>query len=378
MLRRSALGALCFALGPLGCAADSVPPDRDIEPECGNGVLESGEQCDLASEGCRDCGVVPGWRCTSASCARVCGDGVVGAGESCDGARRDSDCDLTGYWAVRETDYTRDTVLNGLQISSTWQLYRFEQTGDSFAVTEQMECGIHVTGSVTVDGSAGTLRTLLTRNRMDAKSKHGARRGTSTAVTNGCQVTFDRWYKARGVSEDAFLPADFATKPALTDLPPLPSVPDSVTAKTFPKEAEDWDGDGIPGVAYRITGFANGVRNTVQRDWREFATFPSAPVPARALALTIPGTFDLQESVLKATECGGLCSLIVTPANPARDVVARMSLSFIGKTLDGVRTRGIVARTPRESLEDDLATCARVRQMLPHDTSAPTPLPKGS
>lgn len=358
-----------------GCADDRVPSDVTTEPECGNGVVESGEQCDLESPGCLRCGVVPGWTCTSTDCARVCGDGVIGSGAACAEARRDSDCDLTGYWAVRETDYTRDTVVGALQISSTWQLYHLQQIGDAFEVVEQIECGVHVTGSVTVDETGGTLRSLIYRNRMDSQSPHGARKGTSKAVAGGCAFTFDRWYKVRGVSETTFLPADFGTRPALADLPALPSVPDPVKASSFPPEAEDWDGDRIAGVAYRISGFANGVRNTLQRDWREFATFVDRPVPARALSFTVPGTFDLQEKVLSATQCGGLCSLVATPANPARDVVARMTLSFIGKTFEGERVSSIVAGVPRRSLDDDLATCARVRQLLPHDTSSPTPLP---
>jgi hypothetical protein len=178
-----------------------------------------------------------------------------------------------------------------------------------------------------------------------------------------------------GGSEDALLPADFASHPALTDLPALPKVDDPLKPSMVAAEAEDWDGDGIPGVGFRITGFAPGVRSAVQRDWREYAT--TEPIAARALTFTVPGGFDLQESVLRATECGGLCSLIASAANPARDVVARVTLSFIGKSIDGPRARGIIADVPRTSLEKDLATCARIRAMLPHDTSKPTPAPKG-
>lgn len=372
---RVAVSSLAFAIAWCGCASDSVPVDVTTEPECGNGVIESGEQCDVESPGCLRCGVVPGWTCAASGCTTICGDGVVGTGTACADARRDSDCDLTGYWAVRETDYTRDTVVGALQISSTWQLYHLQQVGEAFEVIEQIECGVHVTGSVTVDETGGTLRSLIYRNRMDAASPRGARKGTSKPVAGGCAFTFDRWYKVRGVSETTFLPADFAARPALADLPALPSVPDPVKANSFPPEAEDWDGDRIAGVAYRISGFANGVRNTVQRDWREFATFVDRPVPARALVFTVPGTFDLQEKVLSATQCGGLCSLVATPANPARDVVARMTLSFIGKTSEGSRVASIVAGVPRRSLEDDLATCARVRLLLPHDTTPPTPVP---
>jgi len=363
----------CLAALATSCAEDDVPVDADTEAECGNGVIEPGEQCDLESAGCVGCAVTPGWTCDATTCAMMCGDGVVGSGPSCADAKRDTDCDVTGYWAARETDYTRDTVVGALQTSSTWMLYRFLQAGDAFEVTEQLECGVHVTGSVTVDGTGGTLRTLVYRNRMDAKSPHGPRRGTSRAIAGGCAMTFDRWYKARGVSEADFLPRDFASRPALSDLPPLPTVDDMIKGP-LPASAEDWDGDGIGGIAYRLSGFVHGVRNAVQRDFREFASTDARPIPARALVIRVPGAFDLQEKVLRTSECGSLCSLAATPANAARDVLGRMTLSFIGKTPGSARVTSVVARTPRESLEDDLATCARVRQLLPHDVSAPTPV----
>ena len=378
-LARGPIASVLALLLGCGCVADGVPSDVDAEPECGNGVLESGEQCDVAGPGCAGCRLTPGWTCDGAICTTRCEDGVVGAdgargpGVSCADPRRDSDCDLTGYWAVRETAYTRDTVVGALQTSSTWQLYRLQQTGDAFEVVEQLACGIRVTGSVTVDETAGTLRALVYRNRMDGASKRGPRKGASRAVAGGCAVSFDRWYQVHGVSEDAFLPPDFSKAPALSELLPLPAVEDPTKAKVFPTEAEDWDGDGIPGVAYRLTGFANGVRNAVQRDFREFATFADRPVPARAMTFTVPGAFDLQERVLSTTQCGGLCSLVAAPANPARDVVGRVTLSFLGRTYGSARVSAVVVNVPRRALADDLSTCARVRQLLPHDTSTPTP-----
>jgi hypothetical protein len=341
----------------VACAPDGVGVDVVTDPECGNGVVELGEQCDVSSPGCQQCTVVPGYRCENNSCTMICGDGVL-----CEG-KRDRACDMTGYWAARETDYTRDTVIGALQTSSAWSLYRFEQTGDDFKVVEHLECGVHVSGSANVDTTGGTLRALLYRNRMDAMSSHGARRGTSAAVDGGCSVTFDRWYKVRGVAE-SFLPADFASKPELTTLTPLPAVDDPVKSTTFPKAAEDWDADGTPGVAFRISGFANGVRNTVQRDLHEYAT--TKAIAASSLIVQVPGQYDLQEKVLHVSECGNGCALIASVANAARDVPVKLTLSFIGRTPGSPRVSAVLAGPPRAKLDADLTTCARVRQILPH------------
>jgi hypothetical protein len=363
---------LCLAtsLAPAACASDEVLLDTGADSECGNGKLEPGEACDVESDGCQGCVVVPNWSCDASGCTQLCGDGVLANGGSCDAPKRDTDCDLTGYWAARETDYTRDSVLGSIQTSSTWYLYRLEQTGDDFRIVEEIECGTHVTGSAVVDSTPGTLRGLIYANRQDAVSPHGARHGTSKKASGGCAVTLDRRYKIRGVT-DAYLPIDFASNPALADLPPLPSVTNAVTSTEIPEGSVDTDGDGIPGVAYAITGFVNGTRNAAQRDWKEFATPAGKTVPAASLVLSIPGAFDLQENVLRVTGCAGGCALIGSAAHAASDLHGRLSLAFIGKTFGSDRVARVVAGKPRESLPADLTTCANVRLVLPHDGSTP-------
>jgi len=343
-----------------------VLADQALAAACGNGIVESGEECDVASPGCTACLVVPTWSCNESSCAQLCGDGVVGQGVRCDAPRRDTACDVTGYWAVRETDFTRDAIIGRVQTSSNWFLYRLEQTGDDFHIAESLDCGVHVTGSETVDYTPGTLRGLLYKGRMDdAASPHGVRHGTSKAAGAGCAITLDRWYKVRGVAE-SFLPADFSAKPALASLPPLPSVRDPLGEES-PTGADDTDGDGIPGAAFTLAGIVSGIRNEAQRDWKEYATAAGAPVPAGALTFVVPGAFDLQQNVLRVTQCGSGCGLVASAAHPAADRTPRMTLSFIGKTLGSQRVSEIVAAAPRRSLDADLTTCARVRLALPHD-----------
>src|SRR5262249_44876165 len=149
----------------------------------------------------------------------------------------------------------------------------------------------------------------------DGGAARPARHGTSQVVNGGCAVTLDRWYKIRG-AVDSLLPPDFSARPALSSLPALPAVTHhSPTSTQWPAGATDPDGDGIPGMAYEITGLLPGIRNAAEREWQEYATPPSAPAPAAAITLVVPDGYDDQESVLRVTNCGTGCDLIAAGAN---------------------------------------------------------------
>jgi hypothetical protein len=83
--------------------------------------------------------------------------------------------------------------------------------------------------------------------------------------------------------------------------------------------------------------------------------------------LTVPGSFDAEESVLGVSQCGDACSLIASGADPARNVTPRLVLRFIGKTLGSARVSLVVKARPRDAVDTDLDTCALVRLALPHD-----------
>jgi hypothetical protein len=351
------------------CASDKVLPDLPGVAVCGDGLVEPGEGCDTPSAGCVACEVVPGWTCPGNVCSVVCGDGVVGTGPSCSQPRRDTDCDMTGFWAVRETDYTCDSIFNNPQTSSNWYLYEITQSGGDFQIVSDLDCGVHVTGSATVDYTVASLEAVMYENPMDGRGTHGSRHGTSAAIEGGCAVTLDRWYMIRGAT-DAFLPADFSTDVPLSSLPTMPSVSDPINGTTFPSGATDPDGDGFPGIATQISGLASGVRDSAQRVWKAYASTPGMPVVAGALQFALPGAFDVQEQVLHVSQCGSGCALLTTPATASMHPVSS-TFAFLGKTLGSARVSAVVTGTPGKNVDADLATCANLRLVLPHQPTAP-------
>lgn len=372
-MRARALSAVLALSGSVSCVADVVLPGGASSAACGNGVVESGEECDAAGAGCVACRVTPNYVCTGDGCARVCGDGVVGTGPTCLAPHRDSDCDMSGYWAARATAYERDAVIGAVQVSSSWALVRLEQRGDRFHVVEHLDCGVLVTGSATVETPSATLRALIWANRMDAPP-HGPLRGTSRREGAGCAVSVERWYKVLGAA-DRYLPEEFAARPPLPSLPPLPSVEDPLSAVESPKGATDPDGDAIPGVAFDVSGIVSGTRSSAHREWTEYATTPGAPVSAAALSVVVPGAFDMEDQVLRITRCTTGCALLASSARAALDLRPRLSLVLIGKTPGSDRVREVVVGPPREDRERDVTTCANVRLVLPHDPSSPEGAP---
>jgi hypothetical protein len=369
MLRGGGVAALALSVALASCANDVVEPEVGQEAVCGDGTVEAGESCDNTSAGCIECQVAPGWVCTNNVCTATCGDGVVGTGPMCTNPHRDTACDMTGYWSVSETDYTCDDDFHAPQTSSNWYLYHVTQTGNSFVVDQELDCGVLVTGSVTVTYTPATLKALMYLNRMDGGGSYPSRHGTSTMVDGGCAVTLDRWYKVEGVT-DAYLPASFSADPPLSSLPPLPSVMDPIHGTDDPAGATDPDGDGFPGIGIQVNGIVNGVRDSAQRNWKQYSTMGAA-VPASAITFDVPGNFDLQENILHVSQCGDGCALLDTGAM-ASTAPGKITFSFIGKTLGSPRVSQVVTGKPRQNVQADLTTCQNVQKALPHVKTAPS------
>jgi cysteine-rich repeat protein len=98
--------SLGFDGGTLACLADCSGFDTtnctDVEPQCANGQVESGEDCDDNNtddgDGCdANCQLETGWSCTGSpsNCNPICGDGLIVGPEECEGSL--GTCTDAGY-----------------------------------------------------------------------------------------------------------------------------------------------------------------------------------------------------------------------------------------------------------------------------------------
>lgn len=375
--RSARAGGAAALVALAGCAEDRILP---VDAVCGNLIREGDEECDLADAGCAECRVAPGFACDDAGCTPVCGDGRLVADEECDPpdglacdssctrGERAATCDLAGYWILRQTSFSRDDVLSQIQTASNWYVLEITQTGDSFTVERSIFCGIHVSGSATVDLTEGGQRGLLWLNSMGRENVRGGLAGAAAETAGGCSLETSRLYFVRGGAE-TLLPDDFSRKPALADLAPLPyeEDPEQPTGAHL-DGALDVDGDGLPGVAFLLSGNANGLRNVVQRDWLEYTTPLDGPIAAHSIEFSARAVFDNEENVLVVSKCPALgCGILTAGSVPVANAKNRVVFRYLGRDLAEPRVTRIVEGALREDQDRDLATCANVRAALPHD-----------
>jgi hypothetical protein len=368
---------LSWGLGLAACAQDRILP---AESTCGDGFQGGSEECDVDSPGCVECRIVAGWTCDAVGCRPICGDGRLVGNEQCDPPNRltcdDScqastalaHCNLSGYVAVRQTDFSRDTIVGQVQTANGWYFYRLDQSGETFQVEEALYCGFQVTGTVTVQLARAGLRGLLRASQQTAEHPHGPHRGTFREVPGGCALTLDRWYLLRGLDQ-RFLPADFSTRPPLSALRPLPyeETPLAPTG-AHTDGAIDIDGDGLPGLTLSLSGNLSGRRVVVQRDWFEYSTERTGAVADGAIEFDVESIFDNEESVLAVADCPeSACPLLLAGSVPARDLPGRATFRWLGPSLDDPRVAAFARATPGLDDDQDLATCERVREALPPD-----------
>jgi len=366
-----------------GCAEDRI---LDPEAVCGDGVWSRGEQCDVASDGCVSCKIVPGWQCTTDTCTTTCGDGVVAGPEECDppdgntcnsacwSAYKDEACDMSGYWVVRETAFSVDDVVNQVQTTSSWHFFHIVQTGDSFEVTQSLTCATEVTGTVRVTWTTGGERGMIYRNAQDGSGapQQPARRGTFRVDGENCSFSLERFYSVRG-AEDRFLPDDPRALPDLASLPALPYEdnpahdPSSPFGLGLDGNVDD-DGDGFPGLAFQISGNLTGRRNTAQRDYTEYYPDPAFVIRQHAAEFRARGSFNNQENVLYVSDCPQIgCGLLLAGSVPAQNLAHRIVFRYLGKSPSDPHVAAVLVGEPRANIDNDLATCANVREELPHD-----------
>lgn len=256
----------------------------------------------------------------------------------------DADCDMNGVWIARLTTFSRDSVFSAVQTTSNWFYYEFEHSGRDVTVSAALDCGMQVSGSADVTLNSATTQVLLHPN------DQAGRRGEFYKEADHCAFRLDRFYSVRGVSRATYLAADLSQNPELSTIqPPLPT-------EQSPMGAEDWDQDENPGIAFNVSGL--GSRHVVQRDWNEFWSDDTAVIAPRSDEFVARANFDSDEKIIATS--GGLGALLRAGATPATEMRHRILLRRL-------------ARSPSEAaaaavrVADDLETCYKVQDSLPHD-----------
>lgn len=390
-LRMTSLGlALAGSFsGATGCVHDEVLP---VDQLCGNGIKEGTEECDLrpsdgglsTDTGCVACHIAPGFTCDDTKCTSTCGDGQVAVGvedcdppdlmtcdSSCHSGSKTEDCDMNGYWIARETAFSIDNLLNEVQTTSHWHIFKITQTGGAFQIDKHIDCGVLVTGSATVQMTDKGVQNLMYANVMDTDTPPPRlpRKGTFTLSGGACVFAMDRHYNVRGVDEATFLPTDFLAKPDLSTLTPLPyeTDPTNPTGANLAGQV-DQDQDGNPGIAYILSGTVTGSRHVAQRDWVEYFTDPTALVPTKALEFAVRTDFDDQENILLVNNCPTIgCGLLVVGAHAARNMKNRATLRYLGKDMTDPRVSRILTQDLKVNPTSDFQSCLNARASLVHD-----------
>ena len=70
--------------------------------------------------------------------------------------------------------------------------------------------------------------------------------------------------------------------------------------------------------------------------------------------------------MLAVDQCDPSCALFLAGSSPALDQPARATFRYLGKVLSEPRVAVIIGRELGEDVAADMATCAKVREALPH------------
>jgi hypothetical protein len=253
---------------------------------------------------------------------------------------------MNGVWIARQTTFSRDSVFNAIQTASSWSYYEISQSGRNVTVTAAMSCGIQVSGSAQV---------TISRAGTAALAKHteeAGRRGLFYKEGDHCVFSLERHYQVRGCASAVYLPASVSTNPDLDAI--LPALP---TAQA-PSGAEDWDGDGSPGIAFIVASM--GTRNAVQRDWNEMASDTTYKVALGSTEFVVAESFDDRDSIMATS---GFGALLQAGAVPAAGLRHRAKFRRLGLTPSDAAVKAIHAAA-------DVDTCYNIQDALPHDPAS--------
>lgn len=272
--------------------------------------------------------------------------GGAGTKDAAAAGAADPECDLNGIWIARLTTFSRDTVFGAVQTASNWFYYEITQSGRDVRVSAAMDCGIQVSGSANVTITDATLKALLHPNDQTG------RRGQFYKDGDHCSFALDRFYSTRGVPRDKYLPADTSSNPDLASITP------ALPTEQMPAGQEDWDGDGMPGIAFHADIL--GTRHVVQRDWNQFASNANHSIAFDADEFVAGGSFDNQEQILAVDGAGG--DLLRAGSTPATGMDHRVHFKRLGKSASDPAVTAV-------HVADEVETCHNVQAALPHDSA---------
>lgn len=363
-MRRASASALTFVL-ICACKAD----DQVLTPDEGGGGRDASVSLDSgmhpivsvdggAGQDANGAGATPGNDAALANDATTNGYDADPASDAAtngneDGGpvmhtAKDPDCDLNGVWIARQN--TESLALGLGQFANNYYLLEFAQDGEQVTVANHMDCGIVVKGFlelVTVEIAPETTRALIGHNRQRG------RKGSFAKQANGtCAFQLEKFWSVRGVSEEMFAPKPRSREVSIEELKsenPLPT-------KAMASAAEDWDGDGQPGIAWHVMGVAMGTRHSAQRDWTQWFSATGYEVMAAANFgndLVVRAEFSNEEVVYQASDES------LTELSQANAAAAHtLTLRFLGRTRDDPRAQAILKA-------DDFDTCRAIQTALP-------------
>lgn len=258
-------------------------------------------------------------------------------------------CDLTGVWAARQVAFNQDTIIGAIQTASQWFVLDVRDDGDAIEFTWSIECGVEVSGSANVLLDRAALPILMRHNPWDGRT------GTFRRVGESCALEIEPMYAAIGMAREDAFPTDGTTPPIeeLASRYPMPTPDD-------PTGAQDWDGDGVPGVAYRVSRPISGKRNEVQRWWYRYFSAPGYEIPPGATEFVARAYLETESVVMGVEGCAPLCGLLEAGSVVAPGAEHRIYFVRLGDDLASADPEIVVPG-------DDLETCYRLQEFMPHD-----------
>lgn len=276
-----------------------------------------------------------------------------GPGDGVASTAQDPDCDMTGIWAVRMM--TVADALGLQQCGSQYFYMEIAQQGGEFEVVNHFNCGIEGRGSANATFNEATARALLTSN-----SQIG-RRGTMKKVNGQCELTLEPYWQIIGADETSYVPDPRNTTEAFS------TVKTRIPVPTLPDDAIDFDGDGVPGVAFRISVAINGTRHAVMRNvhwWETNQRYTIEPAAVWTSDLEVRAAYYTEEVALSTDPPGDV--LLRAGANMVPDAqAARATLHFLGRTLAEASATGMVVGTVPAELAGARATCKKIVEAMP-------------